>query len=416
MYQEMNEAKSEPPLHAACRSDDIEQCKMLIARGADVNARSPHDKAVPLACCQSLETLQLLLDAGADLYRTGGLFFWRGEDNYLNDNPCICELYLLKHARQMGLDLQRVLLPMDHDPEFRRNTTSATAALATAIKLNCLDTCYVLVQQGMDLNPSYSTYSDFELSPKAPLLLAAEWGRGEICRMLMQNGARPNYGGSPGHNQWELALCNAATSGQYDTCRVLLEGGADPNLFDHMGGTPLYYAADRGDVSIIVLLLSSSANINGLCVRRYGNHHTATAPFQSLFQSNVEAAKCLLMRGARIWDWDDDFGVDDELDEDLIEYTISRYAEEMCQTSRHAVTLFCGDVVRDTYYIHREGAFYTFVLCTRHMPIPHVSVAILRKIRSYVCTDWGSAAHRACSEFGIFYGLPERPVKRRRSD
>jgi ankyrin repeat protein len=62
------DGRGDQPIHHAARNGDTEIVRLLIARGADVNARNPRGHTV-LYCAGGhghLETLQLLLGAGAD--------------------------------------------------------------------------------------------------------------------------------------------------------------------------------------------------------------------------------------------------------------------------------------------------------------------------------------------------------------
>jgi ankyrin repeat protein len=66
---------------------------------------------------------------------------------------------------------------------------------------------------------------------QTPLTVAAQFGRIEIVRLLLAEGADPDlrdFGG-----QGDTALSTAAWHGQLEVCRVLLDAGADPNIRTH---------------------------------------------------------------------------------------------------------------------------------------------------------------------------------------
>ena len=58
----------------------------------------------------------------------------------------------------------------------------------------------------------------------------------------------------------EMELIEAVRAGNHDSCRELIEAGADVNQQDKQGWTPLCWAAARGDVAAIELLLSHGAD------------------------------------------------------------------------------------------------------------------------------------------------------------
>ncbi|KAK7431998.1 hypothetical protein QQZ08_001288 [Neonectria magnoliae] len=58
-------------------------------------------------------------------------------------------------------------------------------------------------------------------------------------------------------------LYSAAASGQYDEARRLLERGANASMRTRYGWTALHWAAANGHASVVELLLSYNADIQG---------------------------------------------------------------------------------------------------------------------------------------------------------
>ena len=92
-----------------------------------------------------------------------------------------------------------------------------------------------------ELPPAPPADAATELSPEdehPPLLTAAQAGDAEACRRLLSEGAsvevEPRSTTSP--------LMAAAYAGHADVCRLLLKAGAKINNIDPLGNTPLHYA------------------------------------------------------------------------------------------------------------------------------------------------------------------------------
>ena len=131
------------------------------------------------------------------------------------------------------------------------------------------------------------------------VMAAAMNGQLEALRLLL---AAP--GGEAAVNQQDdhegtTALAMAAASGCTAEARLLLQHGADPNLADNKGDSPLIRAAmASGDAGrgVAALLLDAEAEID------HQNKNGWTALMHACKGSNVEVARLLLERGARLAD------------------------------------------------------------------------------------------------------------------
>ena len=91
-----------------------------------------------------------------------------------------------------------------------------------------------------------------------PLHLAAFFGKTEIARILLAEGALVDTYGRNGLANQPL---HAAAAGRHiEVCRVLLAAGADVDATQHGGFTPLHEAAQSGDVELAELFLSAGAD------------------------------------------------------------------------------------------------------------------------------------------------------------
>lgn len=379
------------PLHRACEANDVEQCKLLISQGEDVNCPDSRN-LVPLLCCKSAAMVDILLAAGADLHKIN----WVG---HLDLSPL--PSYLLERAMQANLDME----------------VSRNAALGFAIRYKCFNICRHLVQLGVQMHGTYDDderyyfeHYDYYTGDDCgvPLMFAADKRCPQICRMLIENGANPNY------RCYFLPLCLAAEEGDHETCLVLIDGGADVNLQDEKGGTPLFYAADEGSIPVVRLLVANGANINHSVSYGRGNHfHNATALFQASLAKHLELCKYLLRHGATMVDEENDEIF--ELTEDGDYYMeADEYHEDQCKRLsdklRYSLTLFCKEICHNAYFFDGDPrSFYAFILCAQRMGFS-LPIDVLRQIKPYICVPWGSFAQVACESFEVWYGMDNKPL------
>ncbi len=88
-----------------------------------------------------------------------------------------------------------------------------------------------------------------------PLILASYYGRSEMVKLLIENGADVNFKSSQG-----TALCGVAYKGDITITKLLLKHGAIVNTQDNNGTSPLLYATLLGHTELAKLLLTFGAN------------------------------------------------------------------------------------------------------------------------------------------------------------
>lgn len=130
------------------------------------------------------------------------------------------------------------------------------------------------------------------------LMSAASTGHSRTALLLLQQGAGVDAGWKGVSPLMEAVYSdNSKTPGGFcATAQVLLDAGADVNgVCD--GETPLYAAAQRGDITLIRLLLDRGADVNALPVHG-GLMDTALA--EAAQAGDVIMTRLLLSRGADV--------------------------------------------------------------------------------------------------------------------
>jgi ankyrin repeat protein len=205
------------PLHLAARHNRPGAIRLLIERGADVDAREFPDNAAPLhfaAMYGDLEAVRLLVEAGADVDGKG-------------DDPGVGVLGWATCFKEVREDIAAYLL--SHGAELN---------LWTAVALDRPDELRAMIARD-------------------PALLGARMTRNQHRR---------------------TPLHHAAAKGRLRMVELLLELGADPNATDAAGATALTTASqERADPAIVAALLAAGTRPDLLTAVNTGRYADAEA-------------------------------------------------------------------------------------------------------------------------------------------
>jgi ankyrin repeat protein len=193
---------------------DVEKMKLLLARGANADARAKNRYSALLVAAQysgSSAAMNLLLDHGA-----------------------------------------KVRLPKGQGTAF----FNATPTMLAAMSGNC-EIIGRLVKEGDRVDDKMNLLGFFQITPT---LFLSTTHRTGCMAALLNAGAKLDEVDDDGIT----TLSWAAIANRVDMARLLIERGADVNHVDKKGMTPLLYAAsiDFGDSKMIDLLLQSGAQAN----------------------------------------------------------------------------------------------------------------------------------------------------------
>jgi ankyrin repeat protein len=97
----------------------------------------------------------------------------------------------------------------------------------------------------------------FGVAPASPLQVAAYYDHVDVAHALIESGAKVD----PGDGRYDSPLVSAVLANHLEFVQLLIRNGSDVNRTDEKGMTPLMYAAatDFGDSTIVDLLLKSGA-------------------------------------------------------------------------------------------------------------------------------------------------------------
>src|SRR5215813_5986299 len=210
-------------LIAAAKKGDVEAVKSLIAKGANVNARTNYGAtALHFAADRGhLEVVKALVEAGADV---------NAKDEFYKFTQTM--MAMMRQRKEVIAYLQQVA-----DAKKAAPQTSVPATVPTAA------------------SRSAATNADPSLNEE--LLNAAKRGDAAAVKSLLAKGADVNA--KTRYNQTPLMF--AAEKGHLEIVKVLIETGADVNVVDtfYKFFTPLYGAASKGHVDVVKLLLEKGA-------------------------------------------------------------------------------------------------------------------------------------------------------------
>lgn len=273
---DVNEATGfgDTALHEAASHAAVHVIPLLLASGANMAAEN-HVHAQPIDEASEIETVRLLVQAGADINHVSGTGDWR-----------------LKSAAEDGdIEFARALLKLGASVE---TTSTGETALHAAVKADNLDMMRLLLDAGADPNAQdVDEYGllwfartleavDILLDAGTDVHLVNEAGEEalayhsdiEIQERLIAAGAYIN----PPSTRFGTPLLEAVERYDLGQIQFLLDAGADVNAATGWGKTPLMEAAINSFTEGVTLLLSRGADFTLRDENGRTTLHYAAAP------------------------------------------------------------------------------------------------------------------------------------------
>jgi len=210
-------------LIAAAKRGDVAAVKSLIAKGANVNARTNYGAtALHFAADRGhLEVIKVLVEAGADV---------NAKDEFYKFTPT---MMAMMHKQKEAVEYLQQVVAAKKDAAQASSSTSAQVA------------------------PAQSPAKTGDPALNQELLGAARKGDAAAVKSLLAKGADVNA--KTRYNQTPLMF--AAQQGHIEIVKLLLEAGADLNVTDtfYKFVTAVSVAAERGHAEVVKLLLEKGA-------------------------------------------------------------------------------------------------------------------------------------------------------------
>jgi cytohesin len=301
------ETKSTHPLHEAAAAGDVDQVKLLISKGADVNEKDK-DGWTPLHSAANYgrkDVAEVLIAKGANINETDvsgqtplhlaasfgmkfvpELLLAKGANVNARDKAGNTPLHVGAGYRGSSKDFLEFFLAKGADVNARNDKGETPLHLVPRTpkqdKRRELGAA-ALLANGADINAK-------DKSGCTPLHFAAENGQGKVVELLLAKGADIKVKAADG----TTPLHRAVMSRRSDVVALLLDRGVDINSAQSDGWTALHYSARVGTNDIAELLISKGADVNAKTVRGETPAHLAVV------QNRRDTVKLLISKGAEV--------------------------------------------------------------------------------------------------------------------
>lgn len=217
---------------AIFQARSLSMTRLLLARGLDPNLCSAPRKPLHFAVDRGLPDIaRELLAAGAD--------------PNIRDGEGFSPLDLYGGLASNDPNTRATLIAM-------LKNAGAMVNVWTSLRIGESDLAIREMTTGPDLIHSPSPDLGF-----LPLHVAARMGDAKVVKWLLENGAAVDVGGNTA--LWFACQSGFPAEGRLEVAKLLLAAGADPNRRCENGTTALHFAAWRGPVAMVELLLLRGA-------------------------------------------------------------------------------------------------------------------------------------------------------------
>nr|WGO62760.1 ankyrin repeat protein [Wadden Sea poxvirus] len=266
-----------PLHHAIYMLKDINEIKLLLDNGEDINKRAFHD-FTPLHYAVSTNNtniIKLLLDRGANV----------NEQDKEGHTP----LYYYSIVNNVKLDVVKLLLDYGSDINIKTTLNETALHIYADTKLNNVDVMKLLLDKDICIN-------DENINGLSALSFAVKNDNIDTIKLLLSKGADINIISKCGDTLLHY-LNNYNHEINILKMSIFLQLGLDVNKQNHDGDTPLHLACRREPtVDLINLLLDNGANIN--IKNNNGSTPLHRYVLEHPYHTTIDVMKLLLDKGA----------------------------------------------------------------------------------------------------------------------
>jgi ankyrin repeat protein len=293
----------------AAKDGHIDIVKLLIDKGADVNAKSSNGWTALMLASETgyIDIAKLLIDKGADV-------------NAKSSNGWTA---LMLASKAGHIDIVKLLI--DKGVDVNTNRDIGTTALVSASGAGHIDVVKLLIDKGVDVNAkdnhirkvimyAYPAHPRKILKRNmgmTALMSASGAGHIDIAKLLIDKGADVNVKSNDG---W-TALIDASVNGHVNVVKLLIDKGVDVNANRDIGTTALVSASGAGHIDVVKLLIDKGVDVNaksndGWKVIMYaypahprltdGRHMDMTALMLASIAGYIDVVKLLIDKGANV--------------------------------------------------------------------------------------------------------------------
>ncbi len=252
------DAKGNTQLHNAIQDNESEVIDILIANGAQVNAKNNNDNTPLHYAGKSQEITALLINKGADVNA--------------KNNQGITPLHNVRQA-----EVATILIA--HGADINAQDKKGKTPLHYLVINDSQSAAELLINEGANVNAK-------DNNNQTPLDYVRSQ---EMAKLMISSGAK--FGDSyVSANSGKYSLLHEAVAlGNKNLIELLIANGANVNVQDEDGNTPLHYGKDNQETT--QLLIANGADVNAK--NKEGN--------TSLHQTkNPKVAQLLIANGADI--------------------------------------------------------------------------------------------------------------------
>ncbi|CAG5119476.1 unnamed protein product [Candidula unifasciata] len=255
-------------LHIAAEAGNEAICEVLIAAGANVNARNDKEDTPLIVASVSghLPIVKLLLNHHASVNRRGYHESSALHEATENGHYEICSYLITAKAGLEDEDtfgntplicaaekghVNLVLLYLALGADVNRVSHSGITALHYAAKKGWAACCKALLHHGAEIDAQ-------DIRRFTPLMMASLEGHKEVIQLILDAKCNVNM---VAYNR-RTALHYAAEQGYSSCCQILIEAGANIETFDSDKCTPVMLAGWKGNLETLKFLIDSGANLH----------------------------------------------------------------------------------------------------------------------------------------------------------